>query len=295
MASESVQSLGISARLHVGIAILAAILGCAESPNTRIQVPPPEPQEDSFSDHSVGRHPRKPIVVLVETNPWLQVLGADSPTFAFYSDGLTVFVDRSKDDNLTLYKFVVLNDQEREDFMASLAPLDLFWRLQDYYMISAATDQPTTTVHMWRANEHKAVSVYGDLRNPFHAGNAPQVFINVFARLAAYKQDRALPWLPEKVEVLLWPWDGAERPLDWPPGWPNLNDPSVKKGAETSSIFLSWEEEDFVVLKALVRESQEKRQPISVDGKSCAVSWRLPFPGEELWIERSSPGKKGPP
>ena len=37
---------------------------------------------------------RLPLVVLIETNPWLWVLGSDSPIFALYDDGLVIFTKK---------------------------------------------------------------------------------------------------------------------------------------------------------------------------------------------------------
>jgi len=34
---------------------------------------------------------RQPLNVLVEANPWLMVVGSDSPTFALYDDGLAIW------------------------------------------------------------------------------------------------------------------------------------------------------------------------------------------------------------
>jgi len=38
----------------------------------------------------------KPIVVLIETDPWLMVIGSDVPTFALYESGQIIYKKNSQ-------------------------------------------------------------------------------------------------------------------------------------------------------------------------------------------------------
>ena len=45
----------------------------------------------------------KPIVVLIQTNPWLSVIGSDIPIVAVYEDGQIIYQKRERNKRPVLY------------------------------------------------------------------------------------------------------------------------------------------------------------------------------------------------
>lgn len=56
----------------------------------------------------------QPLIVLVETDPWLMAIGSDSPRFALYDDGLVIYRHERE------YRSVRLADEERRALLASI-------------------------------------------------------------------------------------------------------------------------------------------------------------------------------
>src|SRR4051812_42503271 len=100
----------------------------------------------------------KPLLVVVENNPWLSLVGADSPKFALYDDGTVIyrserptpdepFVMRKVADAAALQKQIVSFDADK---------------IASQYRLSEATDQISTVI--WLPNQ--TVTIYGDWRKP---------------------------------------------------------------------------------------------------------------------------------
>jgi hypothetical protein len=237
---------------------------------------------------AVAAPARRPLLVLVEADPWLDSIGSDSPTFALYDDGWVVH-RRTTADGRTEYAASTLDETARgallrAAFGSERKPFD---DLEARYEATATTDQPTVTIHHWLGSRRKSVSVYGALRARARDGEddrakAPAAFRKAFDALVAFRAPGAKTWLPEKVEVMVWDFSYAkDTPVAWPSEWPGLDHPTTRRRGDQFSLYL-----DAATLPRLRELLRAKRatQPVVIGGKKWTVAWRFPFPAEELWM-----------
>ena len=208
----------------------------------------------------------KPLVVLTEENPWLSVIGSDSPTFALYSNGEAIY--RSGEG----FKFIRLSEKE---VRALLVDLDVgaLSCLKGEYEASEATDQPTETIVVNHGLKPTVVSVYGTPDKE----NVPVKFRTAYDRLRSFSHPAARDWLPAKIEVMIWPYEYAPEPsVIWPKDWPGIDDPAtMKRGEDSYSLFVS--SSDYPKLVRFLK-TQRERGAVEIGGKKWAVSYRFPFP-----------------
>src|SRR5206468_11770666 len=62
----------------------------------------------------------KPIAVLIQSDPWAMVMGADTPRVAVYEDGTVIFVKKSR--KSASYHQKDLSATELSDFKKRLTP-----------------------------------------------------------------------------------------------------------------------------------------------------------------------------
>lgn len=223
--------------------------------------------------------PPQPLVLLYVRDPWLMVIGSDSPKFALYDNGLVIYASgKNKPEEAFLSK--LLSPPELRELLTAL---DLERRLGglDGKRIGASmkTDQPTNRLCYWVDGKLRAVSVYGSLHtsNP-EREQVPKPFLEVFDFLTQFRAKGASPWLPPQIEVMIWPFDySRETPRPWPKEWPGLDDPATRKRGDTSySVFL--DSRHFSAFLDLLR-SMKSGQAMLIEEKKWAISYRLPFPG----------------
>jgi hypothetical protein len=229
---------------------------------------------------------RKAVVLLYEHNPWAMVLGSDSPTFAMYDDGLVIFA-RTNGEGRAEYASVTLSDKERTAFLNAL-PVERFNELQPDYELDLKTDQPTTVLSVGDRTGLKSVRVYGNLQRPLRE-NDPRAFFEIYQKLKAFADARAARWMPEKVELMIWPYESASEPLPWPKNWPDTAHPTTKqRGTSKDSINFS------IYLTPTQYESLRKQverksvDALLINKRKWAFSFRFPFPNEESWRKRAS-------
>jgi hypothetical protein len=230
----------------------------------------------------------QPQVVLIERNPWLMVVGSDWPTFALYSNGLVIFRNGATAERMAS---ALLPPAQHQDLLRKLGP-QLLFRLRDSY--SAAwqgpsdslgvwkSDQPTAELHAWLGGQRKKVSFYGNLRRDEEARRtAPADFLRAFDTIVRFST-QARPWLPDRIEVLLWPFDySAEQPVLWPEGWPDFSQARPIGNGDMRDVFLPSAQ--FTALRSLL-SSLGERQAVSLGGHKWAVAYRFPFPQEDEWM-----------
>jgi hypothetical protein len=100
----------------------------------------------------------EPVVTLTEHNPWLMVVGSDSPSFVLYRNGVVIFVK-----NRT-YRTAKLTNEQSETLIRQL-DLTALDSLADSYSLTNATDLPTNVLLFHVGNHAKRVSVYGSIRS----------------------------------------------------------------------------------------------------------------------------------
>ncbi|HWT00077.1 MAG TPA: hypothetical protein VN256_07510 [Pyrinomonadaceae bacterium] len=240
-----------------------------------------DPQPGGQSNAAAGI---KPVAVIYEIDPWGMVLGSDSPSFALYEDGMVIFA-RSKEGGGYEYASATLGAEERDSLLRSL-PSAQFFGLEPRYETTLITDQPTYVITLWDKGQRKTVSVYGGLKRTDNDRKepAPAAFIETYEKLKGLRPAGASRWMPEKVELMIWPYEDASDPLPWPKNWPDTAHPTTKKrgagGDQINySIYLTPAQYE-TLKKSAERKSAEA---LLIDGRKWAFSFRYPFPGEDSW------------
>ena len=144
----------------------------------------------------------QPHVVLVEHDPWLTVIGSDSPTVVLYSNGFVIFRARDASSSPSGYFSTQLTTARYKKLLAEIAPGSLS-DLEDSYTASLSTDQPMNKLHVWANGNRKSVMVYGALRrDPEARSRVPNKFLRAFDALITFSVD-ASPWVPDRTEILI--------------------------------------------------------------------------------------------
>lgn len=251
--------------------LLALILLSTASP-ALAAAQTPERCPDRIRTGATSERPR-PLVVLVVTDPWAMVIGADSPRFALYSDGLVIYR------NVRGYWSVRLNGEERRNALANLGIESLACFVGNHGN-SVVTDQAFHNLFLGQGGPLSLVSAYAADYDP---GGIPAPVRAINARLAAFDHPRARPWLPERIEVMIWPYEYApDASIDWPADWPGLDSPqAVSRGENGYSLYLPGSE--YRRLIAFLQTRRE-RGAVRIGGRKWAASVRFPFPMERMWM-----------
>src|SRR3954454_8480988 len=69
----------------------------------------------------------KPQVAFYSTNPWLMVVGSDSPRFVLYEDGSIIYTKMRDRNRAVDFYSVQLTAEEHQQFLSSLHMDDEFW------------------------------------------------------------------------------------------------------------------------------------------------------------------------
>ncbi len=216
------------------------------------------------------------LVSLTGHDPWAAVLGADSPTFTLYDDGLVIYINY--DDPDPHYQSVQLSPEELEEFQAGLDIGEAFFALDEYYPLTTTTDQPTYSIYVWdeTLGSH-LVWVYGYPYSPESSRNAPEAFMHIYDQLVSFQDEEAEPWFPEQFEVILWEYNTSEA-TEWPADWPSLDDPTTIQRSSVYSLYLDASEYETFI------ELAQTANAFELDGQTWAFSMRLPFVDESAWL-----------
>lgn len=218
----------------------------------------------------------QPIVVLIETDPWLMVIGSDVPTFALYENGFIIY---KKVVNKKWKYFEVSNDPETtQKIIKSFGITDSLMKQQDYIEATGWTDQPTNIL-LLNFDTLRQVTVYGGLRNMKSEARTktPQPFLTVYDNLIKFETDKAKEWMPDTFEVMATDYSHSpEKPLQWNKEWNDINSNStVKRSESLYSIYL--DKKYFKEFIDLLKNLKEK-QAVEINGKKYSLTYRLPFP-----------------
>lgn len=229
---------------------------------------------------SATAHAVEPRVVLLERDPWRLVIGSDSPTFVLYSDGLAIFRASDPASSPSGYLSTRLSKVQYQALVSSISPEALV-DLAASYTASLSTDQPSNELHVWVNGRRKSVSVYGALRrDPEARSKVPTQFLRAFDTLTKFSAD-AGPWLPDFIEVLIWPYEySPEEPLPWPQGWPPFEKARPRGREGLHQVFLGAEH--FGSLLQLLN-SLKPKQAVRLGDRKWSISYRLPLPQEHSW------------
>jgi hypothetical protein len=222
-----------------------------------------------------------PIVVMLARDPWLMVIGSDSPAFALYDDGTVIY--RTS----TGYKSGKLDRTAREALTRSLNVNALAPEAGYYDASNGTTDQPTVELLFFGGAEHTNIIVNGVMTSAEARAQLPEAIVAAYDTLRGFSLPDATPWLPEKIEVMVWPYDHAiDAPIVWPKDWPGLDDPATRKRGEGSfSIYIPSAR--YEAVNAFLASRKEKGA-VLIGGKKWSASIRLPFPQESVWMPSQS-------
>jgi hypothetical protein len=238
----------------------------------------------------------KPIAVFIEQNPWLMVIGSDTPRVTVYESGEVIFAKKINGE----YSMQVsqLSPLELLKLRQSWAPL-FEAKLKRDYMLSDATDQTSAQLYLQNGDEVISVEAYGldcdgisypTKLNPKDA--PPPELLAVHRTLCSLDFASSEPWMPKYVEVMLWDYDYApDKSIHWPQDWPNLSSERAIKRGDMWSIFL-----DGSALPELLAflKTQPEKGAVELGGKKWAASVRNTFPSEPVWRRalRTRPDKE---
>jgi hypothetical protein len=239
-------------------------MGCASAAQAQQTCP------DKLAAAQIGNE-QHPLIVLLESDPWAMVIGSDSPRLALYNDGLVIYRTDAA------FKSVELSKEESVELQQSINVEALACAL-GRHVASDATDQPTETIFIGRGGKLGFVSAYGEPAGP----NVPAAMTSAYEKLTKFSHPSAKTWLPEKVEVMVWPYDYApEASILWPKEWPGLDSSDTVKRGDSFSIFLPAA--DYPRLVEFLKGRNEKGA-VEIGGKKWAADVRFPFPHEEEWM-----------
>ena len=225
----------------------------------------------------------KPVLVLLEKDPWLVLEGSDNPTFVLYEDGLALYARAGADQNREYYS-AHLDPAAIQEFLAALPLKDLIAAPKKIPGLRAINPQVMNVIQYWEnGKRRKKVSMEGNLRQDLLPRDpATLAFLKAFKYLTSYSRPEEKPWLPAQIEVLFFPFPAPPEPAPapWPGGWPGLDHPETRRRGDAFSLFLPSDK-----LPELRRwvEGLENFQPVRISGKVGQIALRFPFPGEEQW------------
>lgn len=243
----------------------------------------------------------KPVAVLIQTDPWLMVIGSDTPMVTIYDDGQVVYLKREKEKPSVLLT-KQLNANELAVVRKKLASFGDYSKLKRYYDLAPhVTDLPETKFYLSPDDGDLVTTVYGlmvsDTHLPAHStfgadrepDKLPALIKELHSYLTSLDFTDVKPWEPPYVEAMVWRYDYApEESIHWPEEWPGLDSPSTLKRRDAYSIFLPGKE--LPKLREFLKTRKEKGA-VEIEGKKWAVSIRYTFPSEPVWFKafRSEP------
>lgn len=231
----------------------------------------------------------RPLAVLIEQDPWLMVIGSDTPRVAIYEDGDVVFAKKTGERSYA-YHHAKLSAAELGKLAQGWEPMVKRGGSGKRYDLSGATDQPTAALYLATSGGAWAASVYGlscrrakppAPTNPKGEEAPPPELYAVHQMLCGIDYPASREWQPKYVEVMLWDYSYAPNAsVQWPKAWPGLSSPRALKRGDSYSIFLNGR--DIPALITFVASVKE-RGAVELGGKKWSIAYRYTFPGEPIW------------
>jgi hypothetical protein len=229
----------------------------------------------------------KPVAVFIEVNPWLMVIGSDTPRVAIYENGEVIFAKNIGES----YAY-----HTSRLTAAELSALEGRWLAifgttpkKDGYDVSHATDQATAWFYLRHGGKTFATNVYGwDCRRSLPApaklepqDTPPAELAELHKTFCAIDFAASREWTPKYVEVMFWDYGYApQSSVAWPKKWPDLRSERAFRRGNAWSVFLDGSQ--LADLRAFLKERNEKGA-VELDGKKWAVAYRFTFPSEPTW------------
>lgn len=237
----------------------------------------------------------EPIAVIIQTNPWLMVVGSDMPRMVLYANGQIIYLKKTESDKPAYYsKF--LDPRKLTEIKEKLSSIGDYSKLKHYYDLApGVSDQSETKLYLSFDDVECTVGVYdletNDTDFPAYdnigsnqeSDTLPEEIRKLHAYLTSFDYADAEPWEPIYIEVMIWNYDYApDEAIHWPSDWPGLKSPYTIKRGDSYSIYLPATE--LRKLRDFLR-SRRQKGAVEIDGMKWAVSVRYVFPSEPTWIE----------
>lgn len=236
----------------------------------------------------------QPIAVLIQTDPWLMVIGSDTPMVVIYEDGQVIYLHRDEQ-GAQSYVCKQLTQQELEKTKKELAAFGDFSAIKGHYNLAPnVTDQPETEIYLNLNGRLVVTTVYGLMvpRTQLPAytvmpgsqplDSLPGSLRGLYEYLIQLKFAEAKPWQPAYIEVMVWGYSYApDKSIHWPKEWPGLDSPDTVKRGDAYSIFLPGA--DIEKLRNFLNTRKQKGA-VEIGGKKWAVAFRYAFPSEPVWM-----------
>lgn len=246
--------------------------------------------EVSISDHYTGP---APLAVLIERDPWLLVIGSDTPIFALYDDGTVIYL-KKHEKKPSFYVKKILDQMSLEKLRKRFPTAEEFMKLDNFYNLSTITDLFTVEIYVSDGDLSKAISIYGMI--PETTGHpamwVPDEFQKpdrlpgeirmIYNEMTNISYCDAEVWIPAYIEVMIWTYRyESDELLIWPENLPSFNDPLTRKRSRDSySLYIPGTKFDDL---RIFLSKRKQGQAVLIDGKKWSVSYRFVFPGESVW------------
>jgi hypothetical protein len=212
----------------------------------------------------------KPLVWLIDYNPWAMFIGADVPYFTLYESGQVIYVRNHH------FRLAMLSGADVAAMIKDFQLTDTFFVHDRYIETTEASDLHTMVLFV-NLDTLKSFGIYG-----FFSDKLPRVFQHIFEKAGAFSDDRSREWLPDKVEVMLTDYaHSPETPVPWPAGWPDLNSPDSRHWGGDGRIGggrIYLPIKYFPKLQQLAAKMKEK-QAFLINGRKYSFGYRLAPPG----------------
>lgn len=215
-----------------------------------------------------------PEIVLLERDPLGMVVGSESPRFALYSDGQVIY---RTEDGFRSVRLKAAEALSIRNFLSEAASPKLYGE----YVVAEATDQSESSLLVY-GDPSMFFSVYGSLDDEQVTSRLPAAVAKAFDTIRIFNSAQSEPWIPAKVEVMIWPYEYAPEPsIHWNEEWPDLSAPSTIQRGDSYSLFLPSSE--LGALQSFLARRNPKGA-VEINGRKWAASYRIPFPQERLWM-----------
>ncbi|TWT85570.1 hypothetical protein Pla123a_03770 [Posidoniimonas polymericola] len=227
----------------------------------------------------VAAEPR-PLLVIQERDPWRMVMGSDSAKFVLYDDGSIIYL---RSEPIPGDPFARRTVADAKAQVEKLLGFDIA-TAEDNYELTWTTDQVTTTV--W--TPAKQIRIYGNWRERPARGDReqwatlPAELRQALTRIEEQREAEGKPWLPESIEVMLWPYGNApQESIVWPAAWPGLDAPTTLNRENLYLVFMPSE-----LLPDLQKflAARKRKGAVLIGGKKMSAAYRFPFVGEQAWM-----------
>jgi len=198
------------------------------------------------------------------------------PLFVLYENGTILYWGKDT------YKEVRIGKSEKDKMISSFSLSDTLFQENPIIDTSKSSgdftsisDAPTYTLTL-NFDTIRNITIYGNVNVKSNMRSA--FFYKIHDFIVHYRNDKAIDWYPEKIELHATDYGNPVEPsIKWPANWPDLKSKSTKQiNQEESVIYL--DKKYFGDLLALLK-SRKETQAFEINGRRVFISYQFPLPG----------------